>query len=176
MTGRLTARLTPGSTGLALLAITGATVLWGTAFIVTKPLLPHVPPLTLALLRVIVALAVLLPLLHRTGRRPARGWTPAVLGLTGVALAVVCQNLGLGSASAADAVLILNGGIPMLTLGLAALVLRERLAARGLLGAVASIAGVATLVVWGASAATLGASLHGTAFLLASAAAFAFYD
>ena len=43
----------------------------GTPFVATKPVLTGVPPLTLALPRFVVALAVLLPVTSRRGGRPA---------------------------------------------------------------------------------------------------------
>ena len=168
----------PAPRALATLALVGAILLWGTSFVATKPVLAHLSPLTLTFLRVVVALVVLVPAAHLSGDRPALGRTPALLGLTGVALAVVCQNFGLRFASAADAALILNGGIPMLSLILAALVLRERLPRRGLAGVAASLAGVVTLVSLGAGEPASGgfvASLRGDALLLGSAASFAVY-
>lgn len=166
----------PPAADRPLLALVGAALLWGPTFVATKPLLVQVPPLTLACLRAIVALAILLPVLRRTGRRPARGWLPALLGLTGVVGAIACQNLGLQTAGAADAALILNGSLPVLTLGLSALLLREWLTRRGLAGGLLSLAGVGILVAWGASSESLGASLSGNAWLLLSAAAFALYN
>ena len=165
----------PGPPVSAPLALVGVAVLWGTSLVATKPVLAAVPPLTLSLVRVVVALAVLLPLVRRAGRRPARGREAALLGLTGVALAIVCQNLGLRHAGAADASLILGGGIPVLTVGLAALVLRERLTRRALAGAGASLVGVATLVLIGDRGGrdALAASLLGDGLLLAAALALA---
>src|SRR5689334_11215510 len=55
---------------LALVALVTANVIWGTTFVVTKPLLDRVPPLTLASARFAIALLVLLPVLARSGRRP----------------------------------------------------------------------------------------------------------
>lgn len=133
-------------TTLALIAVA---CLWGTSMFATKPLLPYLPPTGLALLRVVVALAVLLPLLRRRGERPAWGWVPALLGLTGVVLANVLQNLGLRAATAAEATLILGTGIPVMTVVIATTFLRERLGRRAAAGVAASIVGVVALVALG---------------------------
>lgn len=143
------ARLRPSAPALAAVALVAATALWGTSFVATKVVLVHVPPLTLAALRFVLALAVLLPLTLRAGRRPALGPDAALLGLTGMALFFVCQNVGLRFASVASAALVLNGGIPVLTALLAALLLRERLAGARLVGTLAGLAGVLALVLLG---------------------------
>lgn len=173
-------RRRPSGSALAAAALVAAMALWGTSFVATKVVLDHVPPLTLAALRFVVALAVLLPLTLRTGRRPTLGLDAALLGLTGMALFFVCQNLGLRFASAGTAALVLNGGIPILTTLLAALLLRERLAGARLVGTVAGVGGVLALVLLGSghgaaspggSVAALGVGL----LLLAAAAAAAAY-
>lgn len=69
---------------LAILALIGAKVNWGATFVVTKPLLVRVPPLTLASARFAIALLVLSPLLARSGRRPMLNRTTAIMGFTGV--------------------------------------------------------------------------------------------
>lgn len=157
-------------TMLATMALIGVALLWGSSLAATKPLLPPLPPTTLALLRVVVALGVLLPILRRRGSRIARGRAPALMGLSGLAVAIVCQNLGLRRASTADATLILGASIPLLTLALAHRLLRERLSRRDLGGMVASIGGVAALAALGGEGGVVGASLGGGALLLAAAA------
>ena len=158
---------------LAVLALIGANAIWGTSAVASKAVLAHVPPLTLACLRVAIALAVLWPLVARTGARPARGGAPAALGLTGVALFCLCQNLGLRYASAADTALI-NGGIPVLTALLAAALLGERCGERRLAGLLTSLAGVAIVVLLGTGN-RLGFTTLGNVLPLASAASFAAY-
>jgi drug/metabolite transporter (DMT)-like permease len=156
-----------------VLALVGANAIWGASAVASKAVLVHVPPMTLACLRVAIALAVLLPLLARTGSRPTRGGPTALLGLTGVALFCLCQNVGLGYASAATTALI-NGGIPVLTALLAAVLFGERLGGRRLAGLLVSVGGVAAIVLLGPSA-TLSASAIGTLFPVASAVSFAAY-
>src|SRR3954466_8047317 len=109
-----------------------ASLLWGTADVAGKLALDAIPPATLAALRFAVALAILWPLARWRGepRVPAR--TTAPLGLLGVALTFIFQNLGLERTSAMNASL-LQGAVPVLTLLLAAMFLGERLAPRRML-------------------------------------------
>ena len=165
--------LPPSSQTLPLLALVGANALWGGSAVASKAVLTHVPPLTLACLRVAIALAVLLPLVARTGGRPARGGATALLGLTGVALFCLCQNVGLRSASAATTAL-LNGGIPILTTLLATRLLGERLGGRGVAGVLVSSGGVAAIVLLGPHA-TFGVATLGSLLPLAGAVSFAAY-
>ncbi len=109
---------------LAILALVGANVIWGSTFVALKPVLDRVPPLTVASLRFAIALAILLPLVFLVGDRPARGRGPLLMGLTGVFLLYLCQNVGLQYSSAANGALI-HGGIPVLTALLAAAVSRR---------------------------------------------------
>ncbi len=131
---------------VAILALVTANVIWGTTFVATKPLLDHVPPLTLAAARFVIALVVLLPLLACSGRRPILNRTTAVMGFTGVFVVYVCQNLGLGYTSAANGALI-HGGIPAFTALLAAPALGERLGGRRWIGIGVSLTGVAAVVL-----------------------------
>lgn len=169
------ARRRPSAPALAAVALVAATALWGTSFVATKVVLDHVPPLTLAALRFVVALLVLLPLTARTGRRPSLGREAALLGLTGMALFFVCQNLGLRFASAGSAALVLNGGIPILTTLLAAVFLHERLAGARLAGTLAGVAGVLALALVGPGQGTASrggpAGVLGVGLLLLAAAA-----
>lgn len=171
LAGRPAARPAPGT--LAVLALVGANLVWGGSAVASKAALEHLPPLTLAALRVAIALAVLLPLARRAGVRPATGGAPALLGLTGVALFCAGQNLGLRHADATTTAL-LGGAIPVLTALLAVPVLGERLGGRRLTGLLASLAGVAVVVGLGRGAAP-GAAALGNLLPLASAAAFAAY-
>lgn len=157
----------------AIIALVVANVVWGTTFVVTKPLLERVPPLTVAAIRFAVAVAILIPLLLLTGRRPALGRIPALMGLIGVFLVYLCQNVGLQYTTAANGALI-HGGIPVLTALLAALLLGECLGRRAAAGIAASLAGVAVVVALGPGA-ELGISVLGDALVLASALALAGY-
>jgi drug/metabolite transporter (DMT)-like permease len=133
---------------LAILAVVLANALWGASIVVGKVSLSTMPPMTLGFLRCLVAALVLAPLLLRVGARPARGRSVALLGFTGESLFYVCYNLGLLYTTAANATLILDGGEPIVTALVAALVLRERLVGRRLAGVVTALAGVTTIVAF----------------------------
>ncbi len=163
----------PSTRTVAMLALIGANVIWGASAVASKAVLAHIPPLTLATLRVAVALAVLWPLVARLGDRPARGGSTALLGLTGVAGFCLFQNVGLRYASATTAALI-NGGIPMLTALLATLFLGERLSGRRVGGLLLACGGVASLALLDCEA-TLQTSVMGMVLPVASALSFAAY-
>ena len=164
----------PSGRALAVLALVGATLLWGTSPLTTKLALDHMPPLTLAFVRVAVGYLALRLLLRRSGAEPARGGLPALLGLTGFAAYVLLRTVGLRSASAGDASLIEGGATPALGMLLAALLLGERATARCLAGMLASIVGVAVTVLPGRADA-LGTSLLGNSLLFVGTACFAAY-
>jgi drug/metabolite transporter (DMT)-like permease len=157
----------------AIVALLAANVIWGTTFVVTKPMLARVPPLTIAASRFAVAVLILLPIVWRTGGRPTRGRMPALLGFTGVFLLYLCQNVGLAFTSATNGALI-HGGIPVLTMLLAAPMLGEHLDRRRLSGILASTAGVAAIVLRGHDTG-ISLSLGGDLLLLLSGLAFAVY-
>src|SRR5262249_35190072 len=81
--------------GRAILALLVAAVFSGPATVASRAALEHVPPLTLAFERFGIALVVLLMLCRRAGVRPTFGRLPVLLGITGIALPFVCQNVGL---------------------------------------------------------------------------------
>jgi drug/metabolite transporter (DMT)-like permease len=167
------ARLQPTNRALAIIALIGANLIWGTTFVATKPMLDRIPPLTVASLRFMIALLVLLPLLSRTGGKPARGSSVALMGFTGVFLVYFCQNLGLQYTSAANGALI-HGGIPIFTALIAASFLRERLTWTRSIGIGASLAGVATVVLMSGGS-SIGVSVTGDALVLGSGIALAAY-
>lgn len=129
-------------------ALVLASLLWGTADVAGKLALVAIPPATLATLRFAVALAILWPLARWQGgpRVPTRITAP--LGLIGVALTFLFQNLGLARTSATNASL-LQGAVPALTLLLAALVLGERLGPRRVAAVGMAMAGVAAVTLAG---------------------------
>lgn len=166
-------RFRPSEGVLAALALVAASVIWGSSFVATKPLLDSVSPLSVATLRFAIAVAVLWPLVLRTGRRPALGRLPALMGFLGVFLAYTCQNVGLAHTSATNAALI-QGGIPVMTALLAGAVLRERLTAPILAGIGFSLVGVAAVVLGGGGG-ELGIAALGDGLVLISGLAMAAY-
>lgn len=134
---------------LAILAVIGANAIWAGSAVASKAALTHVPPLTMASIRVTIALVVLRIVMARRHEHIATGTTPALLGLTGVALFCACQNLGLLFADATTTAL-LGGAIPVLTAGFAVPILRERLSRTRLAGLLGSLTGVSVIVLLGA--------------------------
>ena len=153
-----------------LLALVLASVLWGTADVAGKIALAAIPPATLAALRFGVALAIFWPLARRCGgsRPPSRVVAP--LGLLGVGLTFLLQNLGLARTSAFNAS-VLQGAVPVLTLVLAAALLGERLGLRRLAAIGTALAGVAVVTFPGGGGGR--APGLGDLLVLASSACFA---
>jgi drug/metabolite transporter (DMT)-like permease len=156
----------------ALLALLAASVLWGTSPGATRLVLDHIPPLTLGVARLAVAWIVLRLLLHQSGKSPARGLAPALLGLTGMAIFVLCRNVGLHFAPATNASLF-EAATPIFVILLAATTLAERPSRRRVLGVLASVVGVGLAVL--PDAGSLGTSLVGNGFFLVGTAGFAAY-
>ncbi|MDP9469764.1 MAG: DMT family transporter, partial [Chloroflexota bacterium] len=96
------------------------------------------------------------------------------LGLSGVTLFFLFQNAGLRYASAADATLILGGGLPALTALFGAGFLAERPSRRQMVGLACSLGGVAAVAL-AAGAGGASASLRGNALLALAAASGAAY-
>ena len=166
-------RVGPSTQTLAVLSLVSANAIWGASAVASRAVLDSIPPLTSASLRVAIALAVLLPLVARSGGRPTRDGATALLGLTGVALFCLFQNVGLRYAGAASTALI-NGAIPVLTALLAAALLGESLRGRRLVGLLISGGGVAVVILLGTGP-TLGGSSFGNLLAVAGAVSFATY-
>lgn len=92
----------------------GAAALWGAVFVVTKGILPVVPPFTLLLLRLVLGALALGALWAWQGRRPRTGpgWTPRVwaglvgMGLVGYGVSLGMQFVGTSLGTAGEASLI----------------------------------------------------------------------
>ncbi len=159
---------------LGILAVLGATVIWGSSSVATKAALADLPPMVLAFARLAVAYLVLRPLVAKSGARPASGPLPALLGLTGFAGFVLLRNLGLGAAPASHGSLIEGGATPALAMLLGAALLAERPNGRNLTGMIVSLAGVGFAVLPRMDE-SFGASLLADGLLLAGTACFALY-
>jgi drug/metabolite transporter (DMT)-like permease len=111
-----------------------------------------VGPLTLAAARFLIASSILTLLLSRVPpdeRRVGRDrWLLAGMALTGVVVFTPTLYLGLRYTTAVNATLI-NGMGPLITGVLAALLIRERMTAPQLVGAVLGLAGVVALISGG---------------------------
>lgn len=157
---------------LAIIALILAASLWGSAFVATKVAVAEFQPFTLALLRFVLASAILLPIAHhqwgRTTRRTPLPWpTLALLGLFGVTLFYASFNLGMAHTTATKGSLI-HGAIPALTALAAIVVLRERPSLLNVIGIALSIGGV-VVIVGIASGDLASGTILGDALILASA-------
>lgn len=164
----------PATAALATGAALGSTIIWGVSTPIAKLALVDWPPLFQAWLRFAVALAVLIPWLLVKRQRIALGRGPALLGLLGVGLFYALHNIGLQRTSAINSSLILDGGTPILTVLLAALILKERPQRPAAMGLIASFAGVAAVII-GANR-TFGGVGYGECIMLASAILWAVYS
>jgi drug/metabolite transporter (DMT)-like permease len=131
-----------------LLALSNA--MWGASWVVAKFALRELSPLQLTYGRMIVAGLVLLPvviLAARRGQLPLRIWPRvAFLGLTASVVSKLCGYWGVAHTTAANAGLLMAVE-PAFTVGLAALVLRERMS-RARLASLALGAAGAYLIVF----------------------------
>lgn len=111
---------------LALGAVVLTTALWGLSYPLTKNLVAVYPPCQLAALRLVIALAVMLPILAARKKRPIVSRCSVLLGLTGVAVFQMLQNVGMQSVSAGASVIVLYGAIVILSSLLGRCLLGER--------------------------------------------------
>lgn len=127
------------------LSLVGAAVGWGSATTATKFALDGFGPVTMLVVKLAAATAVLWAVLLLRGARPApRRWRLALLGLFEPALAYGGLTVGLTYTSATNASL-LGVTESCFVLILAAAFLRERIRSRTLLGLALAVAGVLAL-------------------------------
>ena len=150
----------------AIVALLLVVVIWSSTFVATKLLLGEAGPGQIAFLRFVVASAILLPIARRGLVGPAIPWGRlALLGLAGVTGYFTFQNLGLVYTSASAAGLIL-ACLPALVAVAAAAFLGERLNRVRALGVLASVVGVAVIVVAGEPEPTAPNPLLGNGLML----------
>jgi drug/metabolite transporter (DMT)-like permease len=162
-----------------VLAMAGVNMIWGAAFPLTKPALAAIPPFTFALLRFVVALAVLLPLARAAPLALLRGPDGrrlAIMGLLGFCVAQLAQTLALSLSPASD-IALLSTGSPLWIALLAWIWLGERLSRRGMLGFGLAIGGLA-LILWpqDGGGADAGRRLLGDAIFLVNGFTWACYN
>ena len=154
--------------------------IWGSAFTVTKAAIAEVPPVWIALLRFVLAALVLLPfaLLRRRVNaprlRPGEWAAITGMGLCGFSLYQAGSNLALAYTSAALASII-QSIIPVITVILAMLVLRERPSGRRIGGIALSLLGVALVVLVAAPSDNASDPLFGGLLMLAVMVLWAVY-
>jgi len=133
----------------AVIVMAGINIIWGAAFPLTKPALESIPPLTFAVLRFLLALAVLLALARGAAFRLLRERDAGriiAMGLVGFCFVQLSQMLALQLSPASDIVLI-GATTPLWVVLLAWPWLGERLSGRGWLGFMLASGGL-LLILW----------------------------
>lgn len=170
----------PRITFSTALLLTVPPLLWAGNAIVGRMVHTAVPPMTLNLLRWVIALAILLPLAGST-LRPGSGlwrcWRRfALLGLLGVGLYNSLQYLALQSSTPINVTLV-AASMPVWMLLIGGLFFGAKVGRKQVIGAVLSIAGV--LVVLSRGEWRLLLALHlvpGDLFMIAATIAWSFYS
>ena len=172
-----TARRTSPET--AVLVMVGINIIWGAAYPITKPALADIPPISFALLRFALALALLLPLAGaetlRLLRGPERGRL-LLMGIVGFGVVQVAQTVALRLSPASD-IALLAATSPLWVALLAWPWLGERLGRQAVFG-FGLAAGGMLVALWPdtAGGALDGWRLAGDALYLVSSAGWAGYN
>ncbi len=160
----------------ALLLGLTVVVIWGVSFSATRAAVQEIPPLTLAFLRFLVASALLAPIVRRKYGvvhlpRGERRLLMA-MGLSGVTLAFVFENVGLRYTTASHGALLISL-TPLASVAAEALLGRSRPSGKTLGGLVAALLGVVLIV---GSPLAGGATLLGDALILANVVSWVVYS
>jgi drug/metabolite transporter (DMT)-like permease len=154
-------------------------IVWGSTYVVTKATVREIPPLTLAVLRNLIAAGVLVPLAIGHGGllglpRPFPVRSLVTMGLTGIAILTVGFNYGLVFGSASQGALIYALGPAAVSIA-AVLGLGERLSRRRIAGVLLSVVGAVLVVVSGETDRATPLPLIGALCMLAGVVAWAYY-
>jgi drug/metabolite transporter (DMT)-like permease len=155
-------------------------LMWAGNAVVGRLMVGEVPPLALSALRWSLAALILAPLALRVWRDGAaiRAAWPYLLaiGTLGVGSFNALQYMALETSTPINVTLI-NASMPVWMMAVGALVYRERMARRQLLGALLSLAGVATVMSRGAWASLLQVQfVVGDVYMLVAVIGFAVYS
>jgi drug/metabolite transporter (DMT)-like permease len=169
-------KLTPST---ALLLATPP-VLWAGNAVVGRAINELVPPMTLNLLRWVLAFLILLPLAYRVLRRDSLIWAHwrrfAVLGLLGVGCYNALLYLALRTSTPINVTLVAASS-PIWMLGIGRAFFGQQVTRRQLLGAVLSIAGVLVVLSRGQWSLLMQIRLvPGDVYVLIATAAWSFYS
>jgi drug/metabolite transporter (DMT)-like permease len=140
----------------SILLLVAVMIIWGSSFAITKNSVNSVPPIFFALVRMSVASIILLIVAQIRGgiakmQHPVP-WTIVILmGLTGTCLYYICFNTALVYTMASTGALI-QSFIPIVTVILAFIFLKEPLSVKRLIGIGISIAGVLFIILVAAPA------------------------
>lgn len=161
-----------------------ATLLWAGNMTLGRALRGQIGPFSLTAARVLIAAVLLLLLFRRLPPADRRIGAdgPLLIGmaLTGIVGFPILLYYALNFTTATNAALI-NGTAPLVTAGLAAILLHERLRTGQLVGAVLSLCGVALVIGAGAGAPFAGGAIasginRGDAIMLLAAAIWGLYS
>ena len=168
--------------GAAAILLLVANVVYATSYVVTRIVLDDVPPTLLALLRLVVGAAVLVPLGRRSASHsavPPEGDRARVfwMGALGFAAAFALSHWGIARSSATNAALLIVVE-PLTLVVLGPLLLGERLTRREALGAAVAVAGAVLVVLNGVPGVTLDIfpRWRGDALLVLAGMAYASYS
>ncbi len=166
------------SNALSIASVLGALILWSSSFVAIKFAYTTYPPLTLAVVRFVVATLILglLTLLpkNRVKLEKKDILTVAVCGLTGIMLYAVLQNIAMQWTSASSATLII-ASYPIITLLMESLIYKKKLSAIKIIAVLIAIAGVVILAYVKAES-RLEGELLGVLLLVAAGIVWAVYN
>jgi drug/metabolite transporter (DMT)-like permease len=132
----------------SILSVLGALILWSSSFVAIKFAYTTYPPITLAVVRFIVATLILgtLTLLpqNRVKLEKKDIFTVAVCGLTGIMLYAVLQNIAMQWTSASSATLII-ASYPIITLLMESAIYKIKLSFMKIVAVLIAIGGVLIL-------------------------------
>lgn len=139
----------PSLPAIALLAMGGTALLWASAFVAIRAAIDEIPPLSLAVVRYMIASAVLAAAMAAGKTRvPRRDAWPrlAVVGFLGIAVYNVALNIGLRSTDAGSASFLVNTA-PIFSAIFAALLLGEAIPRSVRVGILSGFLGVTLLIL-----------------------------
>ena len=146
--GTITVTQQKQSNALSIISVLGALILWSSSFVAIKYAYTTYPPITLAVVRFVVATLILgaLSLLpqNRVKLEKKDIFTVAICGLTGIMLYAVLQNIAMQWTSASSANLII-ASYPIITLLLESAIYRIKLSPLKIIAILIAIVGVVIL-------------------------------
>ena len=164
--------------GVAAILLLVVNIVYATSPVVTRLVLDDVPPITLALLRLVLGAAVLVPFGRGARATPARqGARVFWMGALGFAAAFALSHWGIARSSATNAALLIVVE-PLTLVILGPLLLGERLTPREAAGAAVAVAGAGLVVLNGVPGVTLDVlpRWRGDILLVLSGVAYASYS
>jgi len=164
--------------GVAAILLLVVNIVYATSPVVTRLVLDDVPPITLALLRLVLGAAVLVPFGRGARVTPAgQGARVFWMGALGFAAAFALSHWGIARSSATNAALLIVVE-PLTLVILGPLLLGERLTKREAAGAAVAVAGAGLVVLNGVPGVTLDVlpRWRGDILLVLSGVAYASYS